>query len=231
MIDILFPKICLLCNNSSKRSIICKSCSLTFSFIDNNKVCDICGVPIFNLSEQNLYLCGNCISDRNSFLKVRSVLLYKDKIKDLLHEFKYSSKLYIAGYLTALIIDKFPSDLIGFDLIVPVPLHIRRLRQRGYNQSVLICKVLSKSLGVNLDLFSLKKVRDTRPQVDASNFQQRAKNVKDSFHVSDKNEFADKSVLLFDDVYTSGSTIKECSKQLLKSGAKYVYGLTLARAV
>jgi ComF family protein len=231
MIDILFPKICLLCDNSSKKDIICSSCYLSFGFIDNSRVCDVCGVPFLGLSEQKLHLCGSCINNTESLLKVRSVLLYKDKLKDLLHGFKYGSKLYIAGFLSDLIIDNFPSDLRGFDTVVPVPLHIRRLRERGYNQTVLISKVLAGSLGVSLDSFSLKKIRDSRPQVDMSNFQSRAKNVKNAFMVSNKKVFSGKTVLLFDDVYTSGSTIKECSKQLIESGAKYVFALTLARAV
>ncbi len=148
-----------------------------------------------------------------------------------MHDFKYSSKLYIADFLSDLIIDKFPSDLTGFDIIVPVPLHIRRLQERGYNQTALISKVLAGSLGVGLDLFSLKKVKYTKPQVDISNFQNRAKNVKNLFQVSNKKIFSRKTVLLLDDVYTSGSTIKECSKKLIEAGAKYVFALTIARAV
>jgi len=231
MIDILFPKICLLCDNSSEKTIICRSCSEAFSFIDNAIVCDVCGVPYSSFSGQKLHLCGNCISSTESLLKVRSLLLYKDKLRDLLHDFKYSSKLYIADFLSDLIIDKFPSDLSGFDIIVPVPLHIRRLQERGYNQTALISKVLAGSLGVGLDLFSLKKVKYTKPQVDISNFQNRAKNVKNLFQVSNKKIFSRKTVLLLDDVYTSGSTIKECSKQLIEAGAKYVFALTIARAV
>lgn len=231
MIDILFPKICLLCDNSLEKTIICRSCSEAFSFIDNARVCDVCGVPYSSLSEQKLHLCGNCISNTESLLKVRSVLLYKDKLRDLLHYFKYSSKMYIADFLSDLVIDRFPSDLSGFDIIVPVPLHIRRLQERGYNQTVLISKVLAGNLGVRLDLFSLKKVKYTKPQVDMSNFVARAKNVKNSFHISNKKMFSGKTVLLLDDVYTSGSTIRECSKQLIEAGAKYVFALTIARAV
>ena len=231
MIDILFPQICLLCDNKSETDIICSSCLQDFRFIDNSRVCRVCGVPFSSVGEQKLSLCGNCINNTQSLLKVRSVLLYKDKLKDLLHEYKYSSKLYAAYCLSELIIDKFPFDLNGFDMIVPVPIHIRRLRERGYNQTVLISTVLSKRLGVSLDIFSLKKIKDTKRQVDMSDFKSRAKNVKNSFLVSNKKAFSGKTVLLLDDVYTSGSTIKECSKQLLSSGAKYVFGLTIARAV
>jgi len=110
MIDILFPKICLLCDNSLEKTIICRSCSESFSFIDNKCVCDVCGVPYSSFSGQKLHLCGNCISSTESLLKIRSVLLYKDKLRDLLHDFKYSSKLYIADFLSDLIIDRFPLD-------------------------------------------------------------------------------------------------------------------------
>jgi competence protein ComFC len=231
MLDILFPKICLLCNNSTENSVVCTNCCTTFSFIDNSKVCDVCGVPLLGFGEQKKYLCGNCISDHESLLIVRSILLYKDKTIDLLHEFKYNSRLYIADFIADLIIDNFPSDFGGFDTIVPVPLHIRRLRKRGYNQSVLISRVLSRRLNVNIDLFSLKKIKDTDPQVEMSNFRNRHKNIKNSFHVSNNEVFSGKEVLLIDDVYTSGSTIKECSKKILDSGADKVNALTLARAV
>lgn len=90
---------------------------------------------------------------------------------------------------------------------------------------------MAGSLGARLDLFSLKKVKYTKPQVDMSNFVARAKNVKNSFHVSNKKMFSGKTVLLLDDIYTSGSTIRECSKQLIEAGAKYVFALTIARAV
>ncbi|NIP31812.1 MAG: hypothetical protein GTN59_15125 [Candidatus Dadabacteria bacterium] len=163
-------------------------------------------------------------------MTVRSVLLYRDKVIDLLHEFKYNSKIYVTDFISGEIIKNFPADISGFDVVVPVPLHINRLRDRGYNQTVLISRVLSRKFCKFLDLYSLKKIRDTDPQVQMSSFYSRAKNVKNSFRVDKNAQFLGKRILLLDDVYTSGSTVKECSRKLIEAGAKRVFALTLARA-
>ena len=231
MIDILFPTPCLLCGNELKNSIVCSRCFSLFNFINNTEVCEKCGVPFSGFNEKSARLCGGCIENKDSMLAVRSVLLYKDNLKELLHSYKYGSKLFLADYFSDLIASRFPFDQGGIDIVVPVPLYIKRLRERGYNQTVLIARGLSKKLGLSINLFSLKKIRDTKPQVEMKDFKKREQNVKNSFQVIDEKIFSGKSVLLVDDVYTSGSTIRECSKQLLKSGAKYVLGLTIARAI
>lgn len=148
-----------------------------------------------------------------------------------MHEFKYSSKIYLADLFADIIIENFPYKLSEIDVIVAVPLHINRLRSRWYNQSVLVCRVLAKKTGLALDMYSLKKVRDTGPQINMQNFKKRAAKVKDSFDVSVDKAFSEKTVLLLDDVYTSAPTINECARQLLGSGAKQVLALTIARAV
>ncbi|NIP38174.1 MAG: hypothetical protein GWO07_04160 [Candidatus Dadabacteria bacterium] len=128
MLDILFSKPCVICSAEVKKSIICHDCFSCFSFIDNNKVCDVCGIPISAAHENGTNYCGSCISKKNSLLKVRSVLLYKDKLKDLLHEYKYGSKLFLAEYFSDLIEKRFPFDIKGVEIIAAVPLNINRLR-------------------------------------------------------------------------------------------------------
>ncbi|MEM7009310.1 MAG: hypothetical protein AAF462_09285 [Thermodesulfobacteriota bacterium] len=115
-----------------------------------------------------------------------------------------------------ILFSNFPNDLDSFDTVVPVPLHIDKLRKREYNQSVILAQSVAKYKSVSCDLFGLKRIRDTRPQIEIANEGERRKNVKGAFSVSDSTVFKDKSVLLVDDVFTTGSTSDECSKMLLK---------------
>jgi ComF family protein len=111
-----------------------------------------------------------------------------------------------------------------------VPLHRRRLAKRGFNQSLFLAKYAAEGLSIPLSLDGLVRVRDTRPQVDLDPAE-REENVKGAFAVERPEEFKDKRVLLLDDVYTTGATVRECAKVIKKAGADAVYVLTVARAV
>ena len=122
--------------------------------------------------------------------------------------------------------------LLGFDIsrtdaVVPVPLGIKGLRERGFNQSLLLAKVISQHTKVPLAMDGLRKVRETRPQVGLS-ARERAKNLRGAFSV--RGNFRKMKLLLVDDVMTTGATVKECTTQLLNAGAEEVTVLTLARA-
>ena len=116
------------------------------------------------------------------------------------------------------------------DVIVPVPLHPKRLRWRGFNQCVLLGRELSRVFDLPLDPFTLQRKLETPPQTQLSE-EERRRNVRGAFLVKPENAFENRSVLLLDDVYTSGATINECSRCLKRAGATDVYVLTLARAV
>ena len=116
------------------------------------------------------------------------------------------------------------------DLIVPVPLHPRRLRWRGFNQSLLLAKQVSRRYEVPMDPFVLYRKRETAPQTQLAEGERR-KNVRGAFATRPERSLKRKSLLLVDDVYTSGATVNECSRVLLHGGAKEVYVLTLARTV
>jgi competence protein ComFC len=118
-------------------------------------------------------------------------------------------------------------DLPEMDGLVPVPLSIRRLRERGFNQSLLIARVISKNIRIPLLMDTLLKVRETPPQTGLS-AKERLLNLKNAFVV--KGNVEGLRLFLVDDVMTTGATVTECSKQLLKAGAKEVVVLTLARA-
>jgi len=116
------------------------------------------------------------------------------------------------------------------DLLIPVPLHHRRLRERGFNQALLLARILKKRYNKTLATRVLRRWRWTEPQVNLSE-KARKNNVKGSFVISNHMTVKEKNILLLDDVYTTGATINECGRTLLKAGANEVYVLTLARSV
>jgi len=121
------------------------------------------------------------------------------------------------------------TDRIKPDVIIPVPLHVKRLKMRGFNQSLLLARGIRKRLGVRLDYTSLKRVAPTKPQAGLKSADRQA-NVSGAFTLSNPSVFKYTRVLLVDDVYTTGATAAECSRVLKKAGAE-VYVVTLARAV
>ena len=242
MLDILFPNVCLSCGKASlKNEKLCKSCLNDIRFLNNWAFCDTCGVPFGyfeNLGKDNSalesdninHLCSKCIEGSYSFKKARSIAIYEGGIRDLIISFKYEGKLSFGELLLEILKTNFPGDLDEFDSVVPVPLHIDKLRHREYNQSVILASGIAKFKEVECDLFGLKRTRDTIPQIEIRDASERRRNVRGAFSVATNKSYKEKSVLLVDDVFTTGSTSDECSKMLLKSGAYKVQVLTLTRA-
>jgi ComF family protein len=149
---------------------------------------------------------------------------------DAIQRFKYNSETQLTSSLGALF-SSFAREWIPNSkgvLTIPVPLHRRRLRERGFNQSLLLAKTLSTSLGTQLDYLSFIRKRYTRAQTGLGK-EERRKNVKDAFSVIYPNLIEGKKIILVDDVFTTGYTLNECAKALKKSGAVAVICLALAR--
>lgn len=115
-------------------------------------------------------------------------------------------------------------------MVLPVPLYKKRLRERGFNQSALLGKYVAKRLGVPLNLYSLARNRDTRPQVGLS-AKERKKNIRNAFEIKEEGVIKGRRVLLIDDVFTTGATTRECSKVLKKAGVQEVFVITLSHGV
>jgi ComF family protein len=125
----------------------------------------------------------------------------------------------------------YPSFRIDdYSLIVPVPLHPRRLRQRGFNQSVILAREIARRHGIAMEFRALRRIVDTESQAGLKK-EERRSNIRKAFGMSDPDRVSGKQVLLVDDVYTTGSTLGECARTLLKGGAESVGALTLARAI
>jgi competence protein ComFC len=153
-------------------------------------------------------------------------------LRRVVQKFKYGRKVSLGkplGRLMTAGCEEFLSAC-EVDLILPVPLHRKRLRWRGFNQSVLLAQQVSRTYGIPLDPFVICRQKETLPQTELAE-DERRKNVRGAFSIEAKEVVHGKNILLVDDVYTSGATVNECSRVLIRTGAKEVYVLTLARAM
>jgi ComF family protein len=151
---------------------------------------------------------------------------------EAIHRFKYNGKIYIGEILGRLMAEyTYPLFNVSENsLIVPVPLHPKKLRERGFNQSLILAKEISKKFAVSLDFMTLRRHINTEPQISLGK-KERESNVHGVFSVTDPDKIKGQRIILVDDVYTSGSTVKECARALMKNKAAAVAVITLARAV
>ncbi|HXI09988.1 MAG TPA: ComF family protein [Thermodesulfobacteriota bacterium] len=228
LVDMLFPPVCPLCEKEIAKGSLCAQCSRSFwEHRIKEPFCPVCGVPFPN-SPGPGHKCGECLATPRPFVEARSACVYAPGVDAAVKAFKYGGRSMLAEALGGLLIESAATFSAKPDLIMPVPLHKRRLRGRGFNQSLLLARVLSNGLSVKLDYLSLRRVRHTAQQTGLKH-DEREKNVAGAFSLSAGSAVSGSRVLLVDDVYTTGATIAECSKVLKKAGAE-VYAITLARA-
>lgn len=227
LLDIVFPPVCLLCTGRSLKKGFCEGCG---ALVEKERIaspiCTVCGIPFLSASGID-HACGRCVDEPPSFISARSAFVYEGRVLDAIHKFKYGGDTSLAGPLASLI--RHSHFAQGFSVVVPVPLHPGRLKQRGFNQSLLIARELSRECRLPLAYNRLRRARDTNQQVGLK-AAERKKNVLGAFTLDDAGFFRGKKVLLVDDVITTGATLNECAKVLKRSGAE-VAALTVARAV
>ena len=229
--DIIFPPQCLSCRTSiGIGGSLCPDCWEDMSFISDPQ-CEICGLP-FELEAADGILCGSCIKTPPPYQTARSVLKYDDKSRNLITNFKYGDKIHACDNFAKWMARAGKKTIENSDVITPVPLHRIRLFTRRYNQSALLTNSLKKITGIPAYNELLIRNKHTRPQVGLLP-KQRKENVKGVFSLNPKYKhfIEGKSVILVDDVMTTGATIEACSKILKKSGAHKVNVLTIARTV
>jgi ComF family protein len=232
LLDLLFPPLCHICKAFIPKAgelLICPDCLKKITFLVT-PLCTVCGIP-FGTESGLDHVCGACLKNTPRYI-CRSATIYAGPVQELIHRFKYGYRVHLSeplGLLAARALAPFCSEAEP-ELIVPVPLHRKRLRQRGYNQSQLIGGVLSKLWKVPLEPGNLRRVRWTEPQtsLDAA---QRRENVSGAFAVKVPRRVEGKRVLLVDDVFTTGSTIRACADPLWEAGVAAVYVVTVARSL
>lgn len=156
---------------------------------------------------------------------------YKGYVKGMLHRFKYYKHKEYAVKLGELLAERFSlSERDGYDLIVPVPMHIKKKHKRGYNQAELLAEEMGKRLGIDVDSESLIRKEYTKAQ-SLLKINKRNENVKNVFKVVNNDNIKNKNIILVDDIYTSGSTAKACMKALYEAGALQICVIVVAIAV
>jgi ComF family protein len=217
---------------------LCSACLTRYAPIES-PICISCGI-MFKSREGDNHLCENCLTQPNSFKLARAPGLYDRTLMKVIHRFKYGKKIQLAEPLGQLLFDTFIRfwGIKRIDMIIPVPLHLRRLRERGFNQAYLLVrkwKTIAAKLSIDMSNIAVERnllvrSRWTEPQTGLER-NKRMKNIKNAFQVSHRSRIYEKRILLVDDVFTTGATANECAKTLLNDGAKRIDVLTLARAM
>ena len=231
-LDMILPPRCVVTGEIVERQgVLAPKAWAGIDFI-RDPMCDKCGVPFAfeMLEEHENAQCANCLDHPPSYESARAALKYNDHSRDLILGFKHADMIHAAvSFLPWL--KMAGAEMLGqADALVPVPLHRWRLLKRRYNQAAVIAQYLGKDCGLPVLHQGLIRTRAT-PTQGHLDYAERAKNVKQAFavHPKYKAQIAGKTIVLIDDVYTTGSTVKECTKVLLKAGTAKVHILTLAR--
>jgi len=233
-VDLVYPPVCCHCRATTGGDDFCHACTERIRWAES-PVCSHCGVPFRTRGDRD-HLCGGCTADPPAFGTARAAAIYDasdpadQPLKSVLQRYKYNRDVGLAAPLARLLQQRCPLDVAKYDVVMPVPLHLTRLRWRGFNQALLLARRIARQHGRRVDPFSLERSRATQPQVELDE-RERRHNVARAFRVSHPDKVRDRRVLLVDDVYTTGSTVNECSRVLLKAGARSVDVLVLARAV
>lgn len=254
MKELIYPDICIVCGNFFNKKdlksinilrevifkdifsdILCPDCIKKISTPED--ICIKCGRAV-NHGNCSGAVCGNCLESKWHFNIIRSSFLLDGVILDLVKMLKYKDKAFLAKkmswFMVKTYLESFGDNV--HDIFMPIPMHKNKLRKRGYNQTMILAlEILKKAKNKSVLFPELKKnilmkKANTQPQTGL-NFHMRKSNLKRAFRVKDFSSLINKSVLLIDDVVTTGATIDECAKNLLDAGAKKVDAITFARTV
>jgi ComF family protein len=222
-LDLLFPPWCIGCGREGE--YICSSCRKTLKTI-SSPVCLRCGRPIL-LEEKGQKGCQGCVNWQNTLDGLRAPFLFEGLMRDAVHELKYNNLRAISYELAKLTVEYFRNSHVPGNILVPVPMHARKLLDRGYNQSVLLAKEFSRLTGIPVIENSLLRIKYAPAQAKSVSAKERQENVKDAFICRDERLKGEK-VILIDDVSTSGATLNACAATLKEIGVETVWGLTVA---
>ncbi len=228
-LDALFPPRCAGCF-AFCRAPFCARCAPT-ARVPLPPFCRVCGHP-FDPGAFHDALCADCREAKSNFDCARAAFLFEGAPRLAIHRFKYNGKSALGERLAPFLHRVLERDEtlrdLRFDYIAPVPLHARRERKRGFNQSEVLARALAPSINVAF-AHALVRTRPTTPQVGLR-AKERVNNVRGAFSVAPKFELPTGAfVLLVDDVFTTGATLRECAKVLRRAGAATVCAVTLAR--
>jgi len=221
-VDSFFPRRCVGCGKVG--DFLCPECVAKLPRL-MPPFCPRCGRP-----QASGIVCPGCWQRPTEIDGIRSPFRFDEVIRKAIHELKYRNLRAISPRLAALLADYLKAKPLPGEALVSVPLHPRRLRERGYNQSSLIAAELGNRIDLPVIEDCLIRVKQAQPQVKAVDVEERRMNVADAFVCRDER-VSGKQIILIDDVCTSGATLESCAAALKNSRAKSVWGLTLAREI
>lgn len=226
LLNFIFPPRCCTCRNVisfDNSRYICEECYASLPFIDS-PACRYCGKAL-----EAGECCSECEGQDSIFDRAICACEYKEGMREILHTFKFRGKIKLSGFLSDILYGKIKqvTDISKFDIIICVPLCSGRLKERGFNQSELIAKNLGSRMGVPYRPGVLERTRNT-PKQSGLGRADRIGNVCGAFRVADVEPVYGKRVLLVDDILTTGSTLRECSRELKKAGAREITVVAVA---
>lgn len=227
-ITFLYPAECRVCKEflgATSIPYICNNCWQDIEFLEP-PWCDICGTPGIN------GLCDACATTPPRYGKLRTLAFYQTTLQQAIHFFKFEKKKVFARPLIQLINAQIPSDcnIAEYDFILPVPIHKKRLRERGFNQATLLADGIGKSEGVRVLRNTLVRKRHTVAQSSLDR-EARQQNLMGAFEIRNPDIIRGKRLLIFDDVFTTGATIREIVSELWTADPAEIDVLTLARTL
>lgn len=233
MLHVLLPNMCYACRRDmpfGSRAALCPSCEASVRKTDR-RCCARCGKPLPDGGAH----CRSCLTAQAKRLKcslIRSAVVFGPQIRPAIHAFKYADARHLAAYLADWMERQwivYP-ELSQAQVLIPVPLHRKKLRARGYNQSELLARALGSNVGLPVDTVSVLRTRNTPSQTKFGR-EGRLQNMSGAFSCVNPAAVKGKIVLLVDDVATTGATLEGCAQALRAAGAKKVLAYTLAREV
>ncbi|MGA2410037.1 MAG: ComF family protein [Candidatus Binataceae bacterium] len=239
LINFLYPPRCAACARRFPPDAARRVCAACIARIERlpEPLCAVCGIPLSTDNDRASGWCGLCTESPPHFSHARAIARYRagaeedtQVVPSLIRRHKYGLDQSPAHALAECLGETLPINGADYDLVLPVPLHNSRLRWRGFNQAALLGIVVARRLERPFDAGSLVRIRATDPQTGQS-MRERRDNIRRAFAVTRPGRVANRSVLLIDDVMTTGATVDECARTLLDAGARRVGVLTLARAV
>jgi len=230
-LDLIYPRQCPGCKEKPDREKRhwCWDCFQQIEMFPLHGGCDLCGQRVEG-NVTHSFVCGPCQSDRPYFDRARAAADFSGSLREQILAFKYNGALWMQQDLCDILegaVNAFFQPTV-VDVVLPVPLHYLRQRERAYNQSALLAEEIARRIDRRCDTQSLVRVRETSTQTKLDKAHRRA-NVASAFQVKRPEWVAQRCVLLIDDVMTTGATLDECARVLKKAGARTVWAATIAR--